>query len=173
MINLDGEWADLAAMLRREIEGYGRLFAVLEGQRTHLLQQDLEGILQANCDLEAQADILNDFRVERIGFVETLCREHAVACSEKGWTVRGLVAIAPSEAQAMFESIIKEVERLILETSRYLKRNQMLLRRAHDIGHNFLKILNPNVSDGAAYKRNGFASGAARGAVASSYLKRA
>lgn len=173
MINLNGEWADLAAMLRKEIAGYGRLFAVLEGQRTHLLQRNLEGILQANSDLELQADALNGFRVARIGYVAELCRQHSVTGTEREWTVKRLITIAPYEAQLMFQSIITEVERLILESSRYLKRNQMLLRRAHDFGHSFLKVLSPDLNSSSAYQRNGFVAGSTGRAVASNYLKRA
>ena len=48
MIKIDIGWEELFELLRREIEGYGQLFAVLESQRSCLKVQDLEGILECN-----------------------------------------------------------------------------------------------------------------------------
>jgi hypothetical protein len=105
--------------------------------------------------------------------VRELCGQHGLVGSDSELTVRALVRVAPQEYQAMFESIIKEIERLILETSRYLKRNQMLLRRAYEYGQYFLSAFNPESASGPAYQRNGFVAGGTRRAVHSSYLKRA
>ena len=68
MIKIDGGWEELFGLLRREIEGYGQLFAVLESQRSCLKVQDLEGILDCNSGLESQARSLGELRQERLDF---------------------------------------------------------------------------------------------------------
>jgi flagellar biosynthesis/type III secretory pathway chaperone len=173
MIKIDGGWEELFELLRREIEGYGQLFAVLESQRSCLKMQDLEGILDCNSGLESQAHRLAELRQERIGRVEQLYHHCDLPVGQSRMTVRSLIRYAPPQFKALFESLIGEVERLLVSSKQYLKRNQMLLRRAHDFNQNFLSLVAPSQTATPSYQRNGargFSTGIAH---ASGYLKRA
>lgn len=173
MIKIDGGWEELFELLRREIEGYGQLFAVLESQRSCLKMQDLEGILDCNSGLESQAHLLGELRQERLGRVEQLYRYCDLPVGQNRMTVRALIRYAPPQSKALFESLIGEVERLLVSSKQYLKRNQMLLRRAHDFNQNFLSLVAPSQTASPSYQRNGargFSTGIAH---ASGYLKRA
>ena len=173
MIQIDSGWEELFGLLRREIEGYGQLFAVLESQRSCLKVQDLEGILDCNSGLEEQARYLDTLRRERVEQVENLYRHCELSVDEKRVTVKALLTHAPLQSKALFESLIKEVERLLLASRQYLKRNQMLLRRAHDFNQNFLALVAPNQSVSPSYKRNGRLGLNTGITNASGYLKRA
>ncbi len=173
MIKIDGGWEELFELLRREIEGYGQLFAVLESQRSCLKVQDLEGILDCNSGLESQARSLGELRQERLVQVEQLYRHCELPVDGNRVTVRSLIRYVPPQSKALFESLIGEVERLLVASKQYLKRNQMLLRRAHDFNQNFLSLVAPNQTAAPGYKRNGVRGFNTGIAHASGYLKRA
>ena len=173
MIKIEGGWEELFGLLRREIEGYGQLFAVLESQRSCLKVQDLEGILDCNSGLESQAHLLGELRQERLGRVEQLYRHCDLPVGQNRMTVRALIRYAPPQSKALFESLIGEVERLLVSSKQYLKRNQMLLRRAHEFNQNFLSLVAPNQTAAPGYKRNGVRGFNTGKAHASGYLKRA
>lgn len=173
MIKIDGGWEELFGLLRREIEGYGQLFAVLESQRSCLKVQDLEGILDCNSGLESQARSLGELRQERLVQVEQLYRYCELPVDGNRVTVRSLIRYVPPQSKALFESLIGEVERLLVASKQYLKRNQMLLRRAHDFNQNFLSLVAPNQTSAPGYKRNGVRDSNIGTAHAAVYLKRA
>ena len=105
--------------------------------------------------------------------VEQLYRHCNLKVDGNRVTVRSLIRYVPPQSKALFESLIGEVERLLVASKQYLKRNQMLLRRAHDFNQNFLSLVAPNQTAAPGYKRNGapwFNTGIAH---ASGYLKRA
>lgn len=173
MIKIDSGWEELFELLRREIKGYGSLFAVLESQRSCLKIQDLEGILECNSGLEAQANGLDELRRERLTQVAKMYRLCGLQHDEGRLTVKALAQYVPQQSKALFESLINEVERLLIASRQYLKRNQMLLRRAHDFNQNFLALLAPSQKAAPSYKRNGVRGPNTGIAHASGYLKRA
>lgn len=173
MVKIEIEWEELLGLLRREIEGYGQLFAELEAQRSCLKIQDLDGILDCNSGLEAQAHILDELQRERLALVAKLYRHCELPAEENRITVRALMQYVPPQSKALFESLIREVERLLVASKQYLKRNQMLLRRAHDFNQNFLALVAPSQTATPSYQRNGLRGLNTGIAHASGYLKRA
>jgi flagellar biosynthesis/type III secretory pathway chaperone len=151
---LEENWDQLADMLRREIEGYGRLFGLLEEQRESLLHNNLESLVETNVRMEAHTDELDHWRRERESLVRGLFRE-VEGASGQNPTVKGLVRHSPEATQPLFEELLSEVNRLIGESRRKLERNQMLLRRSRDIGRRFLDMINPEPAPGGLYARNG------------------
>lgn len=173
MIKIDSGWEELFGLLRSEIEVYGELFAVLESQRSCLKIQDLEGILECNDGLEEHAHSLDKLKRQRLAQVEKLYRHCDLNINESRITVRVLLQYVPLQSKALFESLVGEVERLIFASKQYLKRNQMLLRRAHDFNQNFLALIAPSQKAAPSYKRNGLRGLNTGIAHASGYLKRA
>jgi len=154
---LDENWDTLADMLRREIEGYGRLFGLLEEQRQDLLQQDIEHLMDTNSRMEQHSGDLDGYRREREALVRNLCREADSAIEEP--TVRTLIVHTPEHTTPLFEELLREVNRLIGESRRKLERNQMLLRRSHEIGRSFLRLVHPEAADDHhLYSRRGLSS---------------
>lgn len=172
MTELGDFWESLAAMLRTELEEYGGLFSILEAQRESLLEQDLEAIIGANRDLEKQAEKIQDLRDRRLNFIRK-SGEFVEWQIPDPPTIKGLVRSAPDKIRPMFEGLIDEVERLMVSTRNYLKRNQMLMRRAYDMNRQFLSLVNENGTGSPAYRRNGALANPRQRMTASTYLARA
>jgi flagellar biosynthesis/type III secretory pathway chaperone len=169
---IDDCWALLAAMLREELEAYGKLFSILESQRGSLLEQDIDAIIGANGALQQQAELIHQIRDRRLEFIQSCSEAIAFEGSEPA-TVKGLVRSAPEKYSAMFDGLIKEVERLVTATRNYLKRNQMLMRRAYDMNRQFLSLVNADGTQTVAYRRNGALENPRSHALASTYIARA
>ena len=168
----DDSWEKLAAMLREELAGYGDLFSILESQREFLLAQDLDAFIGANQELERQAGKIQDLRDRRGHFIHQF--SEAI-----GWqdttppTIKILVCSAPDKLRPMFSGLIDEVERLMLATRDYLKRNQMLVRRAYDTNRQFLSIVSEEGTQTTGYRRNGVLEKPRNHATAATSLARA
>jgi hypothetical protein len=159
-------------MLRLELEGYGGLFAILEAQRESLLGQDLDAIMGSNNDLQKQADAIQVLRERRMAFINE-CSQLISWEAPQSATIKALVRLAPDKLQPMFDGLIKEIERLMNSSRNYLKRNQMLMRRAYDVNRQFLSIVGSGGTRNIAYRRNGALETPQNHAIASSYLARA
>lgn len=168
---LDDNWESLAEMLRREIEGYGRLFHLLEEQRESLLKNNLSDLIETNCRMESHTDELDRLRKERETLVASLCQTLEIL--EGPPTVKGLLSRSPEDTQPLFEELLREVNRLIGESRRKLERNQMLLHRSRDIGQTFLNMLSPEPVNGGLYARSGRSRRKAPGSLLGQYQARA
>jgi len=165
-------WGRLATMLRRELEGYGGLFAILEAQRESLLNQDLDAIIGSNNDLQAQADSIQVMRDQRLDFIKDCSLVIAWEESEPA-TIKGLLRFAPDKLKPMFDGLVQEIERLMTSSRNYLRRNQMLMRRAYDVNRQFLALVGSEGPQNVAYRRNGALESPRNQAIASTYLARA
>lgn len=173
MMILEDEWTHLAELLRGEVEGYGRLFRLLEQQREHLLKQRLEGLLQSIEEMNALTEELRMRKVEREQLVNGLWER-----SEFEDTIPSIQALLdrmPPASEPMLRELLSEVNRLVGQSRHHLQRNHMLLRRSHEIGQRFLRILNPDTIKTSVYQRNGrTAAGAgASGVLGSRYRQEA
>lgn len=172
MTNLDDFWESLAFMLRDELVGYGGLFSILEAQRASLLEQDMDAIIGANRDLEKQADKIQDLRDRRLNFLQS-CGEAGEEDSVESLTIKKILRKAPEKFRPMFDGLVDEIERLMTSTRNYLKRNQMLMRRAYDMNRQFLSLVGQDGDQSISYRRNGALENPRHQLTASTYLARA
>ena len=154
-MNTESEnWNDLAGMLRSEIEGYGRLFALLEQQRDHFVQNDLDGIIATTGDLTNHTDRLQGLKKEREALVSGMWERRGGP--REAVTVKVLIQDSPADTGPLFEELLKEVNRLIDQSRRKLEQNQMLLHRAREINASFHRLINPESTvPQSVYARNG------------------
>lgn len=169
MTLMDEDWDTLVKMLRSEIEGYGKLFRILEGQRECLLNRDLEGLVRLNEEIGPHTDLLEHNKRSRESLVDELWTE---AAREGRGTVRKLIREFPNPKQPLMEELLGEVNRLVEKSRQQLQRNQMLFTRSKNLTAQYLKMLQPDEGQAFVYQRNGHSRSGSR-AVASRYLNRA
>lgn len=154
MNSFDENWDELAGKLRKEIEAYGKLFELLEEQKSQFLKKDVDGINQINETMTDQTSILHGLKQEREALVQNIWERSNG--NEKPITVKELLKHSPHESWPMFEELLGEVNRLILASQRQLEKNQMLLRRSWEIGQRFLQMLVPEEATASTvYGANG------------------
>lgn len=172
MMILDEEWTRLAELLRGEVEGYGRLFRLLEEQRGHLLKQRMEELLESVEQMNALTEELRARKEEREGLVDQLWSQAQLEDTVP--SIKALLDRMPPASEPMLRELLTEVNRLVGQSRQHLQRNHMLLRRSHEIGQRFLRFLNPDNGKTSVYQRNGQASVAVgSGVVASRYFQEA
>lgn len=172
MNTFDEQWDSLAGLLRQEIEGYGRLFGLLEEQRASFLGHDLEGIIQTNGAMEEQTEHLEGVRRERESLVTGIWQRSGGSGPEA--TVKALIAFCPDETGPLFQELLNEVNRLIGQSRQRLEQNQMLMRRYREIGQKFLHLVHPeSASTHTVYAANGRYPRAAASAPLSRYQAQA
>lgn len=147
---------NLVDRLRAELEGYGTLFRLLEEQRAALLKQDSDAILVVSASLEDHSKVLSDLRRQRESEIAMLAPEERPAP-----TLGQFIQRMSHEARPLLEELLREINRLIAESKRQLTRNQMLYRRAWDLGQEMLRALQPGAQSGRVYRRDGYSRHAA------------
>lgn len=170
--NLQSSWDRLAVMLREELAAFGELFSVLESQRSSLLEQDIDSFIAFNARLESQSERLRELRDRRDAFREEMSLSLGVEVAEPE-PIKSLVQRAPEQFIPMFGGLITEIERLMKATKNYLKRNQMLVRRAYDTNRQFLSVIGADGSAPQGYRRNGDLDRRSNPRVNTTYLARA
>lgn len=155
----------LVDLLRDEIEAYGKLFHLLEEQRSALIQQDADAILSLNGEIEEHSAQIKHLNNERKKMVSGL--------HPKGETRIVLFIDEIDDAsKGLFEELVREINRLIRESQRQLSCNQMLYRRALDVSRDTLRILRPDSSNvPGIYRRDGNTNNARRN-IAAAYVAR-
>ena len=146
------EITHLIELLRTELEAYGTLFRLLEDQRAALLRQDAEEILDVSSKIDSHSELLNHLRKER---------ESQVAGStawnvDEGRTLGNFIRQLKHESKPLLEELFGEINRLVKESKVQLERNQMLYRRAWDLGQELLRAFSPQEEFSQTYKRDGY-----------------
>lgn len=142
----------LIELLRTELEAYGTLFRLLEDQRTALLNQDADEILDVSLQIDSHAVVLNRMRQER----ESQVAESSAWEIKEGRTLGNFIQQLKHESKPLLEELFAEINRLIKESKRQLDRNQMLYRRAWDLGQELLRAFSPQEDFSQTYKRDGY-----------------
>jgi hypothetical protein len=139
----------LISLLREEIEAYGKLFYLLEDQRSALMQQDVDAILSLNRQVEEHSLYLKRLNQGR---KEMVSEQHP-----RGETrIVLLIEEMKGPLRELFQELVREINRLIQESQRQLSFNQMLFRRAIDVGRETLRVLRPDgVNAPGIYRRDG------------------
>jgi DNA anti-recombination protein RmuC len=133
------------------LEGYGTLFRLLEEQRAALLNQDAARILEISAELEQHAAALNQLRKQRESELQALAPQPPPPV-----TLGQFIQRVTHEAKPLLEELLREINRLIAESKRQLTRNQMLYRRAWDLGQEMLRVIQPGAENGRVYRRDGY-----------------
>lgn len=159
------KYEPLIDLLRDEIEAYGKLFHLLEGQRSALIQQDIDGILALNEEVDAHSVRIRRFNRERKRMVSELHSNGATR-------IVLLIEEIGDASKELFKELVREINRLIRESQRQLSCNQMLYRRALDVSRDTFRVLRPEGSDvPGIYRRDGN-TGNFRRNVAAAYVAR-
>ena len=153
----------LADALRDEIEHHGHLLGLFLDQREGLLRPDPDEVLAQAQTIEQAARVANRFRIRREQLVQTMATAHGRPPST---TLLRLVPDFPSDVHAMFESLIKEVNRLVHETRRIARQNQRLLARTVELHRETLRALRPDVFSPTYDRRGGLREGSGSGSFA-------
>lgn len=139
----------LIDLLRDEIEAYGKLFNLLEEQRSALIHQDVETILTLNLTVEEHSVVIKRLNDERKKLVAALHPDQETR-------IVLLLAHIEGPPKELFEELIHEINRLIRESQLQLSCNQMLYRRALDVSRDTLRVLRPDAADvPGIYRRDG------------------
>ncbi|MCH8473762.1 MAG: flagellar protein FlgN [Opitutales bacterium] len=155
----------LVDLLRDEIEAYGKLFHLLEEQRSALINQDVDAILLLNKEIDEHSVQINRFNNERKKMVSEL---HPTGSTR----IIPFINEIDDASKGLFEELVQEINRLIRESQRQLSCNQMLYRRALDVSRDTLRILRPDNSNvPGIYRRDGNTNNLRRN-IAAAYVAR-
>lgn len=152
LMNTSSDTSQLIDALRTELEAYGTLFRLLEDQRAALLNQNADEIVAVSSNIDSQAVVLNKLRQSR----EALVAQSPGWAGEGSRTLGKFILQLNHESKPLLEELFGEITRLIQESKRQLERNQMLYRRAWDLGRELLQSTNPRTEFSETYKRDGY-----------------
>ncbi|MCZ6675269.1 MAG: flagellar protein FlgN [Verrucomicrobia bacterium] len=151
-MNTSSDTSHLIEALRTELEAYGTLFRLLEDQRAALLNQNADEIVEVSSSIDSHASLLNNLRKER----EDQVADSPLWGGDGSRSLGQFIAQLKHESKPLLEELFGEITRLIRESKRELERNQMLYRRAWDLGQELLRSINPQADFSETYKRDGY-----------------
>lgn len=120
----------LIEYLRRELEAYGALLAHFDRQQQALFVPDPDALLEFAQSMETSIKNTDRARKER---------EHQVAeivtrdGHPEGTTLRQLIPSAPEVFHPMFDSFVREINRLVHGVRRRSRQNHEMLNRAYQM----------------------------------------
>lgn len=139
----NGQWEDLASMLREELMEYGEFLVILDEQQKAILAQDAETLRELEAEIQQQIVNTQEVRDQRTDMVATLAQLAGLAPDT---SLRQILPLFPQAAQPMMMALIDEINNLIGKTRKSLQQNHMLLARATEVTEKILAALAPSPS---------------------------
>jgi flagellar biosynthesis/type III secretory pathway chaperone len=135
------ESESLAQPLREEVQEHGALLNLFEEQQTAILQREPDLVLNLAEAITRQLDLIRSCQrrrkeAARVAATEQGCAEHL--------PLSALISHFPAAAQPMLAALMVEVNRLIRQTRRRARQNQMLLARTIETSQQILQRLSPD-----------------------------
>jgi hypothetical protein len=143
---------ELTSILRREVEEYGELLAVLVEQQEKIMNRDSTALLEINQKMEVQMEINEGLLIGRHRLITLMVGEPG-AGSEP--TLSQLIDFLPDAVQPMFQSLAEEINKLIFSARRKMKQNQILLSRLSKVADELVNAISPDDRVLKTYNRQG------------------
>jgi flagellar biosynthesis/type III secretory pathway chaperone len=138
--NLSFTWQDLISLLRDELQEYGGLVGLLSAQQQSILNRQPDSLFQLNQSVQTQMEASQILHKRRQGFVSSLATTYG---ESKKASLSELISFFPDVTKPMFESIIEEINNLIINIRRKIEQNQRLLARLSDVTDQILSVVDP------------------------------
>lgn len=128
----------LIEYLRHELEAYGALLAHFERQQQALFVPDPDAILEFAQSMETSVKNTDRARKAREGQVAEIVARLGLP---EGTTLRQLIPHAPEVFHPMFESFVREINRLVHGVRRRSRQNHEMLARAYQMHREALEFV--------------------------------
>jgi hypothetical protein len=143
---------ELTSILRKEVEEYGELLAVLVEQQEKIMIRDSTALLEINRKMEVQMEINEGLLIERHRLIALMAGEPGGGSEP---TLSQLIDSFPDAVQPMFQSFAEEINNLISRARRKMKQNQVLLSRLSEVADELVKAISPDDRVLTTYNRQG------------------
>lgn len=130
----------LIVEMRAELAEYGALLHLLESQQAAIIDRKPDSVLGLIQKIEAQLATTHTCRTHREATADALGKLSGAALPA---TLRNLVPYFRDAVRPLVEALADEVNRLITETRRRAKQNQMLLARSVELTQELVSKLSP------------------------------
>ncbi len=137
---MNSDWELLVQPLRDEMQEHGALLNLFEEQQNAILRREPDLVLKVAEAISSQAEIIRDCQKRRVAAVRAAAL--AAECAEDTSLLR-LIPHFPAPAGPLLEALVSEVNRLVRQTKRRARQNQMLLARTIEVSQEILQRLNP------------------------------
>ncbi|MFT3828691.1 MAG: flagellar export chaperone FlgN [Opitutaceae bacterium] len=144
-------WSPVVEALRSELAEYGGLLQLIDGQQRKIFALDSAGVSEFVPQLEQQAALARERRVEREGVVRRFAVDHGQPGDR---SLRQLLPDFPAEVRPLLEALIEEINHLLQRTKQRTRQNQMMLSRLVELHREFIPALRPQ-SFTKTYSRRG------------------
>lgn len=134
------ESESLAQPLREEVQEHGALLNLFEEQQTAILRREPDLVLSIAEAITRQVELIRSCQRRRAEAAQAVASELGYA---ENTPLLGLITHFPAVAQPMLKALVTEVNRLIRQTRRRARQNQMLLARTIETSQEILQRLNP------------------------------
>lgn len=130
----------MARPLREELQEHGALLNLFEEQQDAILRRQPDVVLILAEAIAKQAELIRVCQKRRKEVVRAAAAE--AGCPQET-SLFGLLPYFPQAARPMLEALVDEVNRLVRQTRRRARQNQMLLVRTIEVSQQVLQRLNP------------------------------
>lgn len=141
----------LAQPLRMEVQEHGALLNLFEEQQAAILRREADLVLNISEAITRQLDLVRSCQRRRNEAARAAAAEQG--CAEN-ISLSALIVHFPEAAQPMLEALMAEVNRLIRQSRRRARQNQMLLARTIETSQQILQRLRPDTIT-KTYSSNG------------------
>ena len=134
------DWEHLVQPLRDEMQEHGALLNLFEEQQAAILRREPDMVLHIAETIARQAELIRECQKRRV--VAMRAAAARAGCAEDTALTK-LLPYLPAEALPLLQALISEVNRLVRQTRRRARQNQMLLARTIEASQELLERFNP------------------------------
>ncbi len=134
-------WEPIVQPLRDELQEHGALLNLFEEQQAAILQRQPDVVLSVADAISEQVELIRECQRRRKDVVHATATE---AGFPKDLPLSGLIQHFPTAAEPLLQALIGEVNRLVRQTRRRARQNQMLLARTIEVSQEILQRISPS-----------------------------
>jgi flagellar biosynthesis/type III secretory pathway chaperone len=131
---------NLVNALRKELEQYGEMLALLELQQQKIVARNADEVYQSIAPIKAQALAIKQARADR----ESRCGELAQSLGHAAETTfAGLIPLLPAEVRPLLCALVTENNELLVRVRQRVRQNHLRLSRSIELMQKLINSLFP------------------------------
>lgn len=141
----------LVGYLREELIQYGELLSLLEQQQEMIVNRSADGLMQNLTSIHAQMAEIAKARTCREQCREEVAESLGFDCERP---IKEMYSSLPVEYQSLVQTLVDEVNELLLKANQRLRQNHLLLSRSLEFMQKLIQSLFPTQA-GQTYDQSG------------------
>jgi flagellar biosynthesis/type III secretory pathway chaperone len=130
----------LVNALRKELEQYGEMLALLESQQQKIVARSADEVFQSIAPIKTQAGVIQEARAHRSACTADLAQSLGRPSET---TFAELIPLLPADCRPLLSALVEENNALLVRVRQRVRQNHLRLGRSIELMQNLINSLFP------------------------------